>query len=83
MNTETESHPTGNDRLNQAVRAYLAEIGRRGGRATKGSIALKLAATRNARATWAKRRIRYGPTGRRQPWQIKAAKMQAAAVRAE
>ena len=78
MNTEMESHPTSTEPLDQAVRCYLAEIGRRGGKATKGSIALSLAATRNAARTWRLRRARYGPTGRRQPWQIKAARLQAA-----
>jgi len=77
MNTEMESRPTIPDPLNQAVRAYLSTIGRRGGKATRGSIALKLAAKRNAARTWRLRRARYGPTGRRQPWEIRAAKMQA------
>jgi hypothetical protein len=78
MNTETESHPPGTDPLNEAVRSYLSEIGRRGGKATGGSIALKLAATRNAASTWRLRRARYGPTGRRQPWQIRAERLKAA-----
>ena len=62
--------------LDPAVRAYLASIGRRGGRATN-RLALSVAATRNAASTWRLRRARYGPTGRRQPWQIRAAKLQA------
>ena len=59
--------------LDPAVRSYLASIGRRGGRATN-RLALSLAAKRNAASTWRLRRARYGPTGRRQPWQIRAGK---------
>jgi len=82
MNMETTAEPsktnTSPAHLDPIVRSYLASIGARGGHATKNNGSLKLAATRNAARTWRLRRARYGPTGRRQPWQIRAARMQAA-----
>ena len=78
MNNETA--PSDNA-LDPIVRSYLASIGRRGGRASN-RLALSLAAKRNAKSTWAKRRARYGPTGRRQPWQIRAARLLAVTERA-
>ena len=80
MNIETAPEQAVTDStkppLDPAVRSYLASIGRRGGRATN-RLALRFAAKRNAASTWRLRRARYGPTGRRQPWQIRAAKMRA------
>ena len=53
------------------IKAYRSYLGRLGGHGNKGSVAKSLSSKRTAQQRWRTRRAKFGPTGQRQPYQIR------------